>query len=232
MAVSRQQTAGADRQERGPRARTRRLMLDTAIRLMQDGHTPSVSDVAEAAGVSRATAYRYFPSQAALVHDVVDAALGPILDWRASSDDAAVRVADLLETSMPCIEEFEATFRAALRMSLEQWARRRTGTLGEEVPLQRGHRKDLLRDAIAPLGAALPAAELDRLAKALSLLFGIEALVVLKDLWGLEAEAADEIVKWTAGALLRDAVERAGKEARDLPVVKSGSTNKGAKDAG
>src|SRR5690606_1141187 len=51
-------------EERGARARTRKLMLETASSLMQEGVTPSVSDVAEAAGVSRATAYRYFPSQA------------------------------------------------------------------------------------------------------------------------------------------------------------------------
>src|SRR5690606_22736132 len=53
-------TTGA---QRGARARTRRLMLETATALMQQGVTPSVSDVAEAAAVSRATAYRYFPSQ-------------------------------------------------------------------------------------------------------------------------------------------------------------------------
>ena len=66
MDVSRQ--SNTDEVERGPRARTRRLMLETASRLMQSGVTPSVTEAAEAAGVSRATAYRYFPSQAALVH--------------------------------------------------------------------------------------------------------------------------------------------------------------------
>ena len=40
---------------KGARARTRKLMLETAIALMQQGQTPSVSDVAEAAGVARAT---------------------------------------------------------------------------------------------------------------------------------------------------------------------------------
>ena len=73
MAVSEQQQSLAIDPPRGPRARTRKLMLETAVALMQAGQTPSVSDVAEAAEVSRATAYRYFPSQAALVHAVVDA---------------------------------------------------------------------------------------------------------------------------------------------------------------
>lgn len=184
-----------------------RLMLDTASQLMQEGHTPSVSDVAEAAGVSRATAYRYFPSQAALVHAVVDRALGPILKWHSDSDDAERRLADLLETSMPRIEAFEATFRAALGLSLEQWAKQRVGMLGEEVPLHRGHRVELLQEAIAPLRGKLKEEELDRLAKALSLVFGVEALVVLKDMWGLDAAEADSIVKWAAAALLGAAVE-------------------------
>ena len=127
--------------ERGPRARTRRLLVETAIGLMQRGLTPSVSDVAEAAEVSRATAYRYFPSQAALVHAVVDAALGPILDWRSDKADAAARVRGLIESSLPRIVEFEATFKAALRLSLEQWAQHQAGTLGAEQPFKpRRHR--------------------------------------------------------------------------------------------
>lgn len=184
-------------------------MLGTAIELMQAGQTPSVSEVAEAAGVSRATAYRYFQSQAALVGAVVDAALGPILNWQSNSSDARERVDDLLATSMPRIEEFEATFRAALKLSLDQWAKRRAGTLGEEVPLQRGHRMELLRDAIAPLAGRLDGGQIDRLAKALSLVFGVEALVILKDLWRLDADEVDEIVKWTADALVRAACAEA-----------------------
>src|ERR1700752_4988663 len=88
MSVSGQARDAALASERGPRARMRRHMLSTAIRLMQDGFVPSVSDVAEAAEVSRATAYRYYPSQAALVQAVVDEALGPILAWRSDNDDA------------------------------------------------------------------------------------------------------------------------------------------------
>ena len=76
--------------------RTRRLLLDTTMALMQAGRIPSVTDVAEAAEVSRATAYRYFPTQAALVQAAVGEALGPILAWRSSSADAEERVEELL----------------------------------------------------------------------------------------------------------------------------------------
>lgn len=212
MAVSRQ-LATVDIEERGPRARTRRLMLETATRLMQEGGTPSVTEVAEAAGVSRATAYRYFPSQSALVHAVVDEALGPILDWSSASNDAEARVADLFRLAMPRIAEFEATFKAALRLSLEQWAKRRAGTLGPEPQFTRGHRIDLLVDAIAPLRTRLGPAAHDRLAQALSLAFGVEALVVLGDIWGLDRERTDDVALWTARVLVRAALEEAASPA-------------------
>lgn len=187
-------------------------MLDTATELMQRGLTPSVSEVAEAAGVSRATAYRYFPSQAAMVHAVVDAALGPILDWTSKSADAERRVVNLVETSLPRIDEMEATFKAALRLSLEQWAKRQSGTLGDEPEFKRGHRVELLYKALEPLSGTVPRRKLDRLAQSLSLVFGVELLVVLKDIWGLDAREALSVGRWASAALVRAAVEEANAD--------------------
>lgn len=203
MDVSRQQTE--TRIERGPRARTRRLMLAAATRLMQAGTIPSITDVAEAADVSRATAYRYFPSQAALVHAVVDEALGPILDWKSGSRDARVRTKSLLTASIPRIEAFEATFRAALKHALDQWAMRNARTESSEPQFTRGHRIALLRDAVAPLAGSMAPHMLDRLTRALSLLFGIEALIILKDIWGMEGEEAREVILWAADLLVASA---------------------------
>ncbi len=182
------------------------MLLDTAVSLMQAGATPSVSEVAEAAGVSRATAYRYFPSQAALVNAVVDEGLGPILTWSSDSTEASQRVADLIDTGMPRIESFEATFKAALKLSLEQWSRSQAGTLGEEPRFQRGHRVDLLADALSPLRARLSPENFERLAQALSLAFGVEAIIVLKDIWGLDGENARGVAKWVASALVEAAI--------------------------
>lgn len=210
---------------RGARARTRKLMLDTAVGLMQQGATPSVSDVAEAAGVSRATAYRYFPSQAALVHAMVDAALGPILEWTSDSADAEARVTELLSATMPRILEFEATFKAALKLSLEQWAKSRAGTLGEEPPFTRGHRVELLQAALSPLRQTLPPRQFQRLARALSLVYGLEVLVVLKDIWGLGFEESHDTAIWAAQALVRAAVAEApaAKPVRNDPPSSPGA---------
>ncbi len=176
-------------------------MLETATRLMQEGKTPSVSEVAEAAEVSRATAYRYFPSQAALVHAVVDEALGPILTWQSQSDDARQRVGELLRSSMPRIAEFEATFRAALKLSLEQ-AAQGEGSSDAEPRFTRGHRVDLLKQALQPLRGTLPPQQVGRLAQALSLMFGVEVLIVLKDMWGLSERQAFSVAEWAALSLV------------------------------
>jgi len=214
MLVSRQSDAepqpAAPAPLSGPKARTGRLMRETAMRLMQAGATPSVSEVAEAAGVSRATAYRYFPSQAALVGAVVDQALGPMLDWSSPSADPAVRVAELVRAGLPRIDAFEATFKAALKLSLEQWARDRAGTLGQETQFKRGHRIELLREALAPLQGRISQSGFDRLAQALSLIFGVEILTVLKDIWGLDGQETQSVAEWAANALLRAALEEDG----------------------
>lgn len=210
MSVSSTIRSSSETAPKGARARTRRLMLQTAVELMQHGKTPSVTEAAEAAGVSRATAYRYFPSEAALVHAVVDEALGPILEWTPTDGDAEERVTDLLETSMPRIEEFEATFKSALRLSLEQWSKRQAGTLGGEPQFTRGHRVDLLLEATKPLADKLSEQEHQRLAQALSLIFGLEVLNVLKDIWGLSSEESLSVARWSVHALVSTAEREAG----------------------
>lgn len=223
MLVSRQSGSGQETEpgsnevRPGPRARTGRLMLDTAIKLMQAGATPSVSEVAEAAGVSRATAYRYFPSQAALVEAVVDEALGPILTWRPAGDDPAKRVAGLIDTGLPRIDAFEATFKAALKLSLEQWAKGHAGTLGEEQPFRRGHRVELLTTALQPLEGKLSAKSLDRLAQGLSLIFGVETLTVLKDIWKLDGQETKSVAQWAAAALVHAALNEGGVDRDSNP---------------
>ena len=129
----------------------KRHMLATAIRLMQDGFVPSVSDVAEAAEVSRATAYRYFPSQAAMVQAVVDEALGPILAWHRRRRTPTSGCRTFSASPFRACSKYEATHRAALSQALDQWSRRQAGTLGGEARIVRGNRRGLLRDALAPL---------------------------------------------------------------------------------
>lgn len=222
MGVSRSKVVSVGSEAKGASARTRRLMLNTAIDLMQRGETPSVSAAAEAAGVSRATAYRYFPSQSALIHSVVDEALGPILNWESDLPDAEDRVDDLLRSSAERILEFESTFKAAVKLSLEQWALDRAGTLGGEPPFKRGHRVDLLQKAIEPLRGRLGKARFSRLAKALSLTYGLEVLLVLKDIWGLDPAEMQDVACWAARSLVQASLQEADAAKPSGRKVQSG----------
>jgi AcrR family transcriptional regulator len=188
---------------------------------MQRGETPSVSTTAEAAGVSRATAYRVFPSQSALVQSVVDEALGPILRWECASEDAEERVDDLLRSSSARILEFESTFKAALKLSLEHWALDRAGELSEES-FKRGHRVELLQTAIEPLRGRLGEKRFLRLAKALSLTYGLEVLIVLKDLWGLRAKEMQDVARWAARSLVHAALLEADGEKAPVGAANAG----------
>jgi AcrR family transcriptional regulator len=192
MDVSRQHAAPADDDAplRGAAARTHALMVATASEMMRKGLSPSVSEVAEAAGVSRSTAYRYFPTLADMLRAVVAEALGPILEWQEDGPAGEARLESLYATTFPRLGEHEATFRAALRQSLE------TG----DLTLGRGHRRKLLRRATQGLGLSEPA--MRRLNRALSLTYGVEALVVLKDIWGLDDAEAQATALWAARAML------------------------------
>lgn len=207
------QAAASGEPPHGPRARMRKTLLDAAQQLMAQGVTPSVAELAEHARVSRATAYRYFPSQSALIAAVVDESLGPILAWDSSAPDAAARVDELLRFAYPRLESHEAPLRAAIMVSLQQHAEASAGKAGPEPRLVRGHRVDILKRAIAPLAAELTPAQQERVAQALSLVYGTEVFLVLKDIWKLELAEITDVVRWTANAIIKQALsETAGKK--------------------
>jgi hypothetical protein len=144
-----------------------------------------------------------------MVQAVVDEALGPILAWRSDLDDADRRVGDLFTFAFPRMLEYEATHRAALEQALEQWTRRQAGTLGSEVRILRGNRRKLLRDALSPLRGQVSSQTFDKLAQSLSLIFGVEAIIVLKDICGLDDEGVRGVALWAAHALVGAAMAEA-----------------------
>lgn len=195
--------------ERGVKAATFRLLLDTAMALIRrDGHIPSVAEVAVRSKVSRATAYRYFPSRSALVTAVIDASLGPVRTLASDQADGRERVHELFQRTFPRFKEFEPQLRAAAQLALEQWALERAGLL-EEEPYRRGHRVAILEHAIAPLAPGLPKAVRDRLHRALSVVYGIEPYVILKDIWGLPDREVERTALWMADALIDAALREA-----------------------
>jgi len=188
--------------------------------IQRSGHIPSVAELAVRSNVSRATAYRYFPSRSALVTTVIDASLGPVRRLADDSRRGRERVHELFKSTFPRFKEFEPQLRAAAQLALEQWALERAGLL-EEEPYRRGHRIRILEHAIAPLAPDLTRPVRDRLHKALSVIYGIEAYVILRDIWGAGDRELEKTVMWMGDALidaaLRDSARDAGGARRGRP---------------
>lgn len=196
------------------RARTRRLLIDTAMSMYEQGAFPSITEVANAAQLSRATAYRYFPTQSALVSAMVDESLGPILAWQPTQPDARQRIAELLSFAYPRMLQHEGVLRAALHLSLQQWADNRSNPNNEEK-LIRGNRKRLLKLAVEPLEGKLTPAALQRVIHAFSLIYGSEVFMVLKDIWHLDDAGIQNVTQWMGKAILLQAETDARQAAQD-----------------
>jgi AcrR family transcriptional regulator len=187
--------------------------MDHAMRLVGSGSLPSVTDLATLAGVSRATAYRYFPSRSKLISAVVEESLGPVRRFSPSSNDGLARVRELFDSTFPRFREFEPQLRAALQLALEHQAMERAGLL-EEEPFRRGHRRRILSEAAAPLRPLLGPRRFDQLLKTMSLVYGIESYIVLKDIWGCDDREIARLARWMIGALVDTALREAGAAGR------------------
>lgn len=203
--MRRSATVPADAPDHGVRARTYRLLITHAMNMANAGRMATVAEVAAAAGVSRATAYRYFPSRSRLVAAIVEESLGPMRKFESSETDGRKRLLELFSKTFPRFKEYEPHMRAALQLALEHWALERRGLLDEEA-YRRGHRAKILNRAAAPLRRRLGTAGFNRLIRSLSLVYGIEPYVVLKDIWGASDRQVEAIAHWTADALINAAL--------------------------
>ena len=182
-------------------------MIEATRALLSEGVTPTVEEAASAASVSRATAYRYFPNQQALLVAAHPEMEADSLLGSAPPDEVEARL-DVVVTSLTAIFlDAQQSYRAMLRLSLER------GQSRGQLALRKGRRYLWIREALDPLRSRLPPAELERLVHAIAASVGVEALVALVDLGGVEPERAVDIMRWSAQALLRAALADAAPPA-------------------
>jgi AcrR family transcriptional regulator len=191
------------------KARTRAAIVEAAQRLRgETGTTPSVADAAAEAAVSRATAYRYFPSQEALEVEVADITPSVAATENAlatlATDDVEERLLTLLDAFNPVVLADEAHYRKALLVYQDTWLRSHRN--GDESPFVReGRRMGWIDRVLEPLDT-LPEDRKQRLRDALALTLGSDSVVVMKDVCRLDDDQALAILRWTATAILRAAL--------------------------
>jgi AcrR family transcriptional regulator len=180
--------------------------VEAAGRLLAEGKQPTISDVAEAAEVSRRTVYMYFPTLDALLvtgalfsstRDTIDA----VLD-RLDADgveDVEIRVVTLVRAMQRHAESTEAQGRMLMRLAAES---------GDERPAgqpRRGFRRvEWIERALAPARRHLPRGRYNRLVSALCLVVGWEPFIVLRDIRGATPAAAEEISVIAARAVVHE----------------------------
>ena len=198
MLVSRQD--GRINQKR----RTRRAIIEAASNLVRAGQQPSVAEAAEAALVSKATAYRYFPTQHSLLQEVGYEAIHPSarsLLAGAPVDDPQARFETVLRAITRQMTSDEALFRTVMKVTQERWLE--STVRGEQDPVVReGRRLEHIDAAIEPLQGNLDSETLARLRCGLALVLGIEPIVILKDVCGLDSAETLKVLEWVGKTLI------------------------------
>jgi AcrR family transcriptional regulator len=182
------------------RLRTRKDLLDAAVRLSREAASPGFEEIAEAAMVSRATAYRYFPGLDALMSEAavhMDTPTPETLFGDEPSTDALARVEKLDAALSALVVANEAPLRALLARTVQQPP--------GEAPVRQNRRSPLVAAALAGADPPLAPDRLDLLAKALPLLLGIETRVVFKDVLQLDDAEAARVRRWMIRALVEAA---------------------------
>jgi len=195
------------------KARTRQLLLQTAAQLLAAGQRPTVTEVADAAQISRRTAYRYFPSAEKLHADAALDSLRPAMESAMQAtlptgedplENAELRIETLVKEMQRLAIDNEMLLRTMIHETVMQ-------PDVQQVGPQRGARRlEWIKLALKPLAHRLAPGERKRLLCALALCTGIEALLVFRDICGLSESEATKVGQWMCRTLLKEALRESG----------------------
>ncbi len=205
--------------------RTRTAVLTAARELIQQGKIPSVADAADAADVSRRTAYRYFPTQEQLLTEALleggRASIEPVFEPAELAHDVEARLDALVRAMYTELQSTEPLMRTMIRLTVDRSRDEYTTDAAEAEPPRRGYRRiDWIEMALSPVREQLDETSFERLVSGLALCIGIEALLVLRDVRGLDLAAAEEVSRWVARSLLHASLAESnehGKASSPLP---------------
>jgi AcrR family transcriptional regulator len=170
------------------KARTRTALLKAATELVREGRPASIPDAAERALISVATAYRYFASAEDLWWEASMEAvtLAPLIaqvDARiaAAGDDAEARLEAWIRNQGFHMLEDQVPYRRIAKAALDRWFAQLEAPEGETVPVREGRREKYIAMILEPLGGRVSKKDLQRIARALSIVVGIDAMLALTD---------------------------------------------------
>ncbi len=186
--------------------RTRRALLEAARQMTREGLTPTVPTVAERALVSRATAYRYFPSRDAILEETELDLDAPTEESIFGDQEPPTSAEDRVSRVREALHDFSVRNEIQYRIFLRNWHDRKLRQEpGQEMEARGARRAVILERALEPLTGKLDREALERLRIALAVMIGVESVIVLEDVLGLDRESAEETMDWAVRALVRAA---------------------------
>ena len=190
--------------------RTRQALIEAAVALRDEGQQPTVAQVAERAKVSRATAYRYFPTVEALISETAADRDMPPLEriWR-PGDDPVKGMGLAANALNKLLIEDEIGLHVMERSFMTVWLENES-----HEPLRPGRRLSYIEPIVDSMKDVLAPKARKRLKQALSIVMGTEALIAVRDVSGASTEESLDASAWAARALVRQALEEAEKTRR------------------
>lgn len=194
------------------RRRTLERLTNAALKLYQEKKFPTPEEITKEADYAKVTLKSYFSSHSEFIEYVVKQVIGSFVTPEVGKN-AEENVTELFHWGYGEIVEHEALMRDALRISQQRWLAAGKQETNDDEPvgtmLKKSNRKASLSLALAPLEESLPKETLHRLVMLFSVLYGTEALVVLKDTFGLSQEEIADLTSWGARLLIRQALAEA-----------------------
>ncbi|MDF2231416.1 TetR family transcriptional regulator [Albimonas sp. CAU 1670] len=178
------------------KARTRQALLAAARGLIARGEEVTVTAAAAEAGISKATAYRYFSDPAALVVECgLDIDVAPYEAVVAGAADLRARLEAISLYFFDLACDREAEFRQLLARTLDDSLASPGGRA------RRGARRVTMYERALAEDGAVPPAERAALVRELSAATGAEVMIALFDVVGAGREEAREAVAGIAAAI-------------------------------
>jgi AcrR family transcriptional regulator len=187
--------------------RTYQALLDAALGLSDAGQQPTLRDIANKANVSRATAYRYFPSVDALIHEAYfGRAAVPLDTFIAPGTDPVEAVGRAAEVMNGLLLENEAGVHTVERAFMQIWL----DNVSDDRPSRMARRMNYIDPIVDSMSDLLDEAARSRLRTALAVTMGTEAVLAMRDVAGASREQTIAAGIWAAQSLIRQALADGG----------------------
>jgi AcrR family transcriptional regulator len=186
--------------------RTRKAILQAVSRILKHNPSPSLEEIAQEALISRATIYRYFPKlESLLIEAVLELKmLEPAALLSATANNPIDRVVRVHHFLYDAAVENEVKFRQFLKATLSQWLEGKD----KELQLRSGRRISMLEEALKGQKASLDEETFQKLVFSLSVMVGIESLIVLRDVCEVSYQDGREIMEWAISQLVTSVLEK------------------------